>query len=117
MLHQVAKRLASPYEDRLRDKPLGERVEEAAAILEEQGCMTDWSPGEDGDYFIDEYTCPFPKIAEHDRSVCALHVEFVGILAGGDARLTRSLMRGERACTYRIRPASVRQEDVLAVAS
>ena len=117
MLHQVAKRLAAPYEDRVRDKPLGERVREAAAILEEQGCMTDWSQAEDGDYFIDEYSCPFPKIAEHDRSVCALHVEFVGILAGGDARLTRSLMRGERACTYRIRPASVREEDVLAVAS
>ena len=117
MLHQVAKRLASPYEDRVRDKPLGERVREAAAILEEQGCMTDWSQAEDGDYFIDEYSCPFPKIAEHDRSVCALHVEFVGILAGGDARLTRSLMRGERACTYRVRPSSVREEDVLAVAS
>jgi predicted ArsR family transcriptional regulator len=116
MLHQVAKRLASPYEDRVRDKPLGERVGEAAAILEEQGCMTDWSQAEDGDYFIDEYTCPFPKIAEHDRSVCALHVEFVGILAGGDARLTRSLMRGERACTYRVRPSSVRAEDVVAVA-
>jgi predicted ArsR family transcriptional regulator len=116
MLHQVAKRLASPYEDRVRGKPLSERVGEAAAILEEQGCMTDWSQAEDGDYFIDEYTCPFPKIAEHDRSVCALHVEFVGILAGGDARLTRSLMRGERACTYRVRSSSVRKEDVVSVA-
>jgi predicted ArsR family transcriptional regulator len=117
MLHQVAKRLAAPYENRVRGKSLGERVREAAAILEEQGCMTDVSQADDGDYFIDEYTCPFPKIAQHDRSVCALHVEFVGILAGGDARLTRSLMRGERACTYRLRPASIREEDVLAVAS
>ena len=33
------------------------------------------------------------------------------ILTGGDTRLTRSLMRGERACTYRVRPGAVRDED------
>lgn len=117
MLHQVAKRLAAPYADRIRDKALADRVRETAAILEEQGCMADWSQDDSGDFYIDEYTCPFPKIAQTDRSVCALHVEYVGILTGGDARLTRSLMRGERACTYRIRPANVREEDVLAVAN
>lgn len=57
----------------------------------------------DGVYFIDEYACPFPKTAAQDRAVCALHVEFVSILTDGDVKLTRSLMRGERACTYRIR--------------
>lgn len=117
MLHQVAKRLATPYEDRVRDKDLAERVKETAAILEEQGCMADWSQDDSGDFFIDEYTCPFPKIAQHDRSVCALHVEFVGILTGADAKLSRSLMRGERACTYRLRPTSVRKEDLVAVAN
>ncbi|MEO8458112.1 MAG: winged helix-turn-helix transcriptional regulator [Chloroflexota bacterium] len=117
MLHKVAKRLAAPFEERVAGKTLAERVPEVAAILEEQGCMTDWSTDANGDYVIDEYTCPFPKIAQVDRAVCALHVEFVGILTGGDAKLTRSLMRGERACTYRVRPANVREEDVLAVAN
>lgn len=116
LLRQVAKRLAAPYQDRMRGKDLAGRVKETAAILDEQGCLTDWSE-EDGEFFIDEYSCPFPKIAEADRAVCALHVEFVGILAGSDAKLTRSLLRGERACTYRIRPATVREEDVVPVAS
>jgi len=117
LLRQVAHRLAAPYEERMRGKDLGERVKETAAVLEEQGCLADWSQDDTGAYFIDEYSCPFPKIAERDRAVCALHVEFVGILTEGDARLTRSLLRGERACTYRIRPASVRDEDVVATAS
>jgi predicted ArsR family transcriptional regulator len=117
MLRRVAQRLASRYENRVRGKPLDERVKEVAAILEEQGCMTDVSQSENGDYLIDEFSCPFPKIAERDRSVCALHVEFVGILTGADTRLARSLMRGERACTYRVRPSSVRDEDVVAIAN
>jgi len=30
-------------------------------------------------------------------------VDFVRILTGADTRLTQSLLRGERACTYRVR--------------
>jgi predicted ArsR family transcriptional regulator len=116
-LQRVARRLANPSRHRVDGKPLAERVKQTAAVLEEQGCMTDWKEGEEGEFYIDEYTCPFPKIAERDRAVCALHVEFVRSLTGADTRLTRSLMRGERACTYRIRPAAVREEDIVAVAN
>jgi predicted ArsR family transcriptional regulator len=105
LLHNVAERLAAPYRDRVAGKSAGERVKETASIMEEQGCLVDVSESQ-GEYFIDEYTCPFPKTAERDRAVCALHVDFVRILSGDDARLTRSLLRGERACTYRIRPGA-----------
>ncbi len=103
LLHRVAGRLASPYVERVEGKPLVERVKETARLMEEQGCIVDVMEDQD-EYYIDEYTCPFPKVAQADRAVCALHVEFVRILSGGDTRLTRSLLRGERACTYRIRP-------------
>jgi predicted ArsR family transcriptional regulator len=103
ILNKVATRLASPHVERVEGKPLPERVKETVRVMEEQGCMVDWEE-RDGEYLIDEYTCPFPKVAERDRSVCALHVEFVRVMSGGDTRLTRSLMRGENACTYRIRP-------------
>jgi predicted ArsR family transcriptional regulator len=116
LLKLSARRLARSYEDRMRGKNLEERVKETVAVLEEQGCFADWSQDDSGAYLIDEYACPFPKIAEADRAVCALHVEFVGILAGADARLTRSLLRGERACTYRIRPSKVAEEDVVTLA-
>src|SRR3990172_4412743 len=103
MLHRVASRLASPYADRVEGMALPDRVMETARIMEEQGCLVDYTQS-NGDYYIDEFTCPFPKVAQRDHAVCALHVEFVRLLSGGDTRLTRSLLRGERACTYRIRP-------------
>lgn len=105
LLHRVAQRLASPYEDRVAGKDLPGRVRETARIMEEQGCVIDLAEDE-GDFFIDEYTCPFPKVAEGDAAVCALHVEFVRQLTACDTKLTRSLLRGERACTYRIRPVA-----------
>ncbi|MEX1194290.1 MAG: winged helix-turn-helix transcriptional regulator [Dehalococcoidia bacterium] len=116
MLQRVAQRLAEPHADRVEGKPLGERVQVAATILEEQGCIAEVTET-GGEYFIDEYSCPFPKAAERDRSVCALHVEFVRIITGADTRLTRSLMRGECACTYRVRPATVAEADLVPVAN
>jgi len=35
-----------------------------------------------------------------------MEVEFVRRLTGGDARLVRSLLRGDKSCTYRIREAA-----------
>jgi predicted ArsR family transcriptional regulator len=115
VLHRVAGRLASPYSERVQGKPLAERVRETVRVMEEQGCMVDVTE-QDGEFLIDEYTCPFPKVAERDRAVCALHVEFVGLMSGGDTRLTRSLLRGQNACTYRIRPAGKASDEPIPVA-
>ena len=102
ILQNVAQRMADPFTSRVEGRPVRERVQETRQIIEEQGCVADFSE-KDGEFFIDEYTCPFPKTAQQDRAVCALHVEFVHILSGGETKLVRSLMRGERTCTYRIK--------------
>ncbi len=102
LLRQVAERMAAPYSERMEGKPLAERVRETVVIMEEQGCVVDCRQ-EDGDYYIDEFTCPFPKVAQQDHAVCVLHVDFIRILTGADTRLTESLLRGQRACTHRVR--------------
>ncbi len=102
LLRQVAERMAAPYAERMEGKPLDERVRETARIMEEQGCMVDCRQ-EDEDYYIDEFTCPFPKVAQQDRAVCVLHVDFIRILTGADTRLTESLLRGQRTCSHRVR--------------
>ena len=105
LLHGVAGRLAEPFWERVQGKSLAERVRETARIMQEQGCLVDWEQ-RNGEFRLDEYTCPFPRVAKQDSSVCALHVDFVRLLTGGDTRLVQSLLRGQRACSYRIRPLS-----------
>lgn len=79
-----------------------ERVIEVTAILQERGCLADMTSDGD-DYLISQHTCPFPNVATRNSAVCALNVEFVRRLVGADARLTTSLLRGDDACTYRVR--------------
>ncbi len=103
LLRRVASRFAEPYKERLEGRPLSDRVLEASQIIQERGCLAECSQ-DDGDWLIRQYTCPFPSVAGQNSCVCSLDVEFVRQLVGADARLTTSLLRGDDACTFRIRP-------------
>jgi predicted ArsR family transcriptional regulator len=105
ILHRIAQRMAESLSERVQGKSLAQRVEETALILQEQGCLVDWEQ-RDGEFFLHEFTCPFSKVAKEDSAVCTLHLDLVRLLTSADTRLVRSMLRGERACTYRIRPLS-----------
>jgi predicted ArsR family transcriptional regulator len=105
VLMRVAARSAEPYEARVKGRDLENRVAEATKIINERGCVAEAGEAEEG-YVIHQYTCPFPNVARNNSGVCALEVEFVRRLTGGDARLVRSLLRGDKSCTYRIREAA-----------
>ena len=102
VLRRVASRFAGPYMERVEGKPLAERVAATARILEERGCLADFTL-HDGDWHVSQHTCPFPAVASSNSAVCAMEVDFVRRLTGADARLVSSLLRGDRSCTYRIR--------------
>ena len=106
VLRRVASSFAEPYADRLEGLSLSERVQEATSIIQERGCLAEASQDGD-DWLIKQFTCPFPKVAGEHSCACSLDVEFVRQLVGADARLTTSLLRGDAACTFRIRPVEV----------
>jgi predicted ArsR family transcriptional regulator len=103
VLMRIATRSADQYQSRLQGKDLGERTALATAIINERDCLADFEEGSNGEFLINQYTCPFPNVARSHPGVCALEVEFVSRLTGGDARLTSSLLRGDGCCTYRVR--------------
>ena len=102
LLRRVAVRFADPYRPRVEGKPLPDRIIAATEIIRERGCEADALQDGDG-WLIRQFTCPFPKVAGENSCVCALDVEFVRQLVGTDARLTTSLLRGDRCCTFRVR--------------
>jgi predicted ArsR family transcriptional regulator len=103
LMRRVATRFADPYRSRVEGKPLAERIIATTEIIRERGSEADCQQDGDG-WLIRQFTCPFPKVAGENSCVCALDVEFVRQLAGSDARLTTSLLRGDRCCTFRVRP-------------
>jgi predicted ArsR family transcriptional regulator len=103
LMRRVASRFASAYMPRLESLPLDERVAELREILVERGNIA--SCRQEGDeHFVEKQTCPFWNVAVKNSAVCALDVQFIRELAGTDARLTTSLLRGDGCCTFRLRP-------------
>jgi DeoR family suf operon transcriptional repressor len=105
LLRRVSSRMADQYSERILGRGLEERVNAAAQVLREHGCEVKVRNG-DGEYFIEQCTCPYPEVARHHSAVCALEVDFVQRMTGADARLVASLLRGDPACTYRVRAAN-----------
>ncbi len=103
LLRRVAARMAEPHLDQAEGLSIEERTGLAAEALRQLGCEAGWERTET-DLLLHQYTCPFPAVARRNSAVCAMDVNFVSRLTGGDARLTESVLRGDRCCTYRIGP-------------
>jgi predicted ArsR family transcriptional regulator len=106
LMKSVANRFAAPHAARLAGKPPAERVEASARILEARGNVVTQSEDGAGEHSIRKHTCEYWNVATKNSIVCALDVEFVRQLAGADARLTTSLLRGDDCCTFHIKPRS-----------
>lgn len=105
IIRGVAARIAEPLRGRVEGKSVAGRVAEAVAVMREEGVTADWEQRGD-EFVINEYSCPYASVARRHSVVCNLEVDLVRRLTGADTRLSRSLLRGEPACTYRIRPLS-----------
>jgi predicted ArsR family transcriptional regulator len=103
LMKSVATRFAAPHSARLAGKPLAERVEATGSILEARGNVVTQSK-EGDEYSVRKHTCEYWNVATKNSIICALDVEFVRQLAGADARLTTSLLRGDDCCTFHIKP-------------
>jgi predicted ArsR family transcriptional regulator len=103
LLKNVAGRFSRQNLPRVEGKAATDRLEETARIMADGGNVVDahWSGD---DYLIRKHTCPYWNVATRNSSVCALEVEVVRQLAGADARLSSSLLRGDESCTFRVRP-------------
>ncbi len=103
VLRRVSSRMAERQIERVEGKCLADRVQETVNVLREMGCVAD-AECRGNELFIHQHTCPYPNVAQRNSGVCALEVDFVRRLTGADAKLVASMLRGDRACSYRIRP-------------
>ena len=80
------------------------RVEAACGVLRSQDvvatCETD---GADG-FVVTERTCPFRDAASSHASVCSMHEDLFGRLAGMQATLMSTLASGADRCVYHLVP-------------
>jgi len=95
---------------RLKTKPtLASRVAELAAILDEDGYLTEWEQVDGGTFLLREFNCAVHNVARRFQQACGSEIEFIqALLPEATVERQHHILRGETFCGYRI---AARQDD------
>ncbi len=99
ILRRIAKALAEQYAQRITGTTAAERMRSLAALFSEWRIPVSLdentpNPG------ITAHACPYPRLAENDRSVCLMEQMLFSELLGSDVSLTCCRLDGAENCQF-----------------
>ncbi|MCA9151984.1 MAG: MarR family transcriptional regulator [Planctomycetales bacterium] len=114
LLQRIADRLAALYRDQVQAESVDGRLQNLADLFEQrqlpfQVGTTSSGPSEGGEATVARPTltalaCPYPELAELDRSLCALERLVFSQLIGQRMTLTDCRLDGGACCTFQVQP-------------
>ncbi len=99
ILESVAHSMAAPLAGRVNGSHLDQRVEEAAAILDEIGAFVSVEKVEGG-YLIHQHNCLFYHVAQHSRAVCSVDEIILKDMLGVEVHQRESILDGSGWCSH-----------------
>lgn len=100
-IRRVARTLASEYADQVQGATTAERVRSLANLLTQRRI-----PVSVHDFahqlVMTPHACPYPKLAEQDRTVCAMEEMLYCELLGQQVELTECRLDGGEECRFRV---------------
>ena len=99
LLGRISGRMAALYATQIRGSTLDERMESLAELLRERQIPFDVDRSRDLP-ILHARACPYPELAERDRSVCAMEKNLFSELLGENVRLSNCRLDGHACCTF-----------------
>lgn len=99
LLGRVSGRMASLYADQIHGSSLDERMESLAEVFRQRQIPFDVERTNDLPV-LRAGACPYPDLAEQDRSVCSLERMMFSELLGQNVRLSNCRLDGHHCCTF-----------------
>ena len=101
LLQRIAKRLVQVYEDQIEGNTPVEKLKSIGDLLGERHIPV--SVDEDGQLpVLTVWACPYPELAEQDRSVCAMERMMFSELIGESVRLDKCRLDEGHCCTFEL---------------
>jgi DeoR family suf operon transcriptional repressor len=94
--------------DRLAGKSFDDRLNEIAAILDEDGYLTAVERLDDGSYVLQEHNCAILGVARRSQIPCTSEIDFLrDALPDATVERVAHMLGGQHRCAYRIVPAAL----------
>lgn len=99
LFKRLAEKLAEMYASDVRGANLTERMESVAELFAERKVQfeTEQSAGLP---VLTAVSCPYPELAEQDRTICSMERILFSELLGEQVTLSRCRLDGEDCCTF-----------------
>lgn len=111
LLRRLAQRLAEQYQGHVQGETVEDRMAALAEMFQERripfavGLQAgDEAESHAGLPVLTALACPYPELAEKDRSVCALERMMFAEVLQSDLRLTKCRLDGGSCCTFEASP-------------
>jgi predicted ArsR family transcriptional regulator len=102
LLVKMAERVYRENEEKVREKPLAERVEIVTDILREEGGFAEWTARDKG-FEIADHNCVYRRVVESHPELCDWHVSLLGRLLGKEVECSDYMSQGSEACRFVVR--------------
>ena len=99
LLQRIAKRLADEYKPYIHGDTMEEKMASLAELFAKR--QIPFEVDVSGDLpILTALACPYPDLAEQDRSICSMERMLFSELLGGTVRLAKCRLDGEQCCTF-----------------
>lgn len=99
LIDKIGQDMADAHSDKLKGKDLGSKIEIAAEILNDNGCLATWEKV-GGKYVVTAHNCPYLHVAMHSPDVCHMEIAFLEKALQTKVQLSDSLPGGASNCTF-----------------
>lgn len=99
LIERLAKTMAEMYGDRVEGDTVQERMEAVRTLFAERG-VSFTVDDQSALPILTAETCPYPDLAEQDRSICSLEKMLLSELLNENVHLTGCRLDGESCCTF-----------------
>ncbi len=99
MLQGLAKRLAVMYSDKIQGQNLKEKMQALSDLFAERRVPMDVQQ-ENSLPVLTTSACPYPDLAERDRSICSVEQMMYSELLGAEVQLSTCRLDGAECCSF-----------------
>jgi DeoR family suf operon transcriptional repressor len=105
LLKRIVDRLAEVYRDQINAESLAGRMEQLVALMRGRDVPFEVVPTQAGQLpILKALACPYPSLAEQDRSVCSMEKMLFAEVLGDGLRLSDCRLDGAQHCTFDMNP-------------
>ncbi|MBC8354111.1 MAG: MarR family transcriptional regulator [Planctomycetes bacterium] len=103
LLQRLASRLAEAYSEQIVGNTIEEKMESLASLFGERKIPFTVTREDDKLPILTALACPYPELAEQDRTICSMEKILFSQLLGEQITLGQCRLDGESCCTFELR--------------